>query len=1302
MLLTLPTNLAASSAGRASVGLSFNDQRQFASSPSLKLSVFVVSTVSPSGGILAGDTPVQVAGIGFAASDTLVCRFGSLAPVPASFLSSTKIACMTPPAVSATTSTVQVSVDGITYSASSSSPSWQFYSHPATLVITPRAGPALLAGTFTALSGSGYVAIPSAVPLCQFGGIAATGTTNGPSSVTCSVPSSGPGVFEVRLALNGLDFESTGATFAFFSVTTLTPSLGPVTGSTIVAVTGNGFVDTVTYMCLFERSTSPASFLDAQHLECRSPSNSSVTGRTVPFAVSINGVDIFTSPGPFTFFELPSVSAFTPRSGPGLGGTLVTLEGSFPPASSDTRCRFGSRTTAAQRPGPSTITCPTPAVDGSPTYDLALSFNNADYVNVANFSFFVTKSLNPSRGPATGGTRVTVSGEFFLAGSGYWCNVSSEVGVIAGDRLNDLVLTCVLPSMDIPAAPLALSITTDNATFAAAHPFLVYPVPVVTAISPSACPSSGCTVTLYGSDLASVITASFSANATSHRAPCAPPNATEPSTTACTLPSFRKALGMSVSVSGNDQQFHPAEAGVTFNLTACDLGTFANTDADACAPCQLGTYADTEGARECKPCIPGTFANVTGLGSCFKCPTNTFSSLRSEDVTACTCASGFFHRKGLPGVECEACPKSGECAGGTSPALARPGFWASKYDPFTFIPCDNPSACKGGNLGDDSCQAGYMGRMCSQCRPRYFRQGDQCLRCPNGAPVVLLAFVIFAFIITVLLIRSAGKSMRAYSGTIGIATKFFQVLAVIGRLNVLWPASVKEAITTATTPFTLKMGNLAPECSAPAISYEIKWAMTMLLPLFFAVVFGLLYLGALVRAHFVLKKRLSASLTNRFINGFLSLMSLGFLTLASTAIEPFGCRLEKDGSYSLVADPSKLCFAPWWKVVAPFAAVGIAVYVIGIPVTLFWWLRRNRNRLSDPHFVERYGGLYSSYVPGLPHWEALVMVEKIAVAAVGLLMNGFVVLQIIFLQLIFVVTLSVYQAKTPYVRGKDNLLHAQLRWCSLLVLCAGMVFKMNDFPGPEARRAIEIIALVLIVAGTAIVVSSVAWNLWRIRQSLRVEISEELERTFTLFSPHGRMVLTRWLRKASDRTQDGLQTKLQHVLQSVKRLCDAVKPPARDPSSKKSPRAMDEDVPFVADDPVSDAIVATFCSGTFRDDLIPIVRTWVDLQSQASPAQLRSFAECFSALGRFNLDQEQSKAKSTATSERLARNVTNRLTRRSSKRLSSAIRTPDLFRPLTLLETLYGPKLSSYASETPPLIEDPEFLRGIQAFYCRD
>ena len=211
-----------------------------------------------------------------------------------------------------------------------------------------------------------------------------------------------------------------------------------------------------------------------------------------------------------------------------------------------------------------------------------------------------------------------------------------------------------------------------------------------------------------------------------------------------------------------------------------------------------------------------------------------------------------------------------------------------------------------------------------------------------------------------------------------------QVLAVVGKLEVSWPSSVKSAISVLTTPFSLKLDSLAPECSAPSISYPAKWIITMLLPLIFACIFALLYLGAYLKARFSQDTSLP-SLKNRVINGYILLISLGYLTLASTAIEPFGCRREIDGSFILLADPSLKCGDKWWKSLLPYAILGILGYVIGIPLGLFCWLRAHRLRLSEPEFVERYGGLFSSYVPGLPYWESFVMVEKILIAATGTL-----------------------------------------------------------------------------------------------------------------------------------------------------------------------------------------------------------------------------------------------------------------------------------------------------------------------------
>lgn len=327
----------------------------------------------------------------------------------------------------------------------------------------------------------------------------------------------------------------------------------------------------------------------------------------------------------------------------------------------------------------------------------------------------------------------------------------------------------------------------------------------------------------------------------------------------------------------------------------------------------------------------------------------------------------------------EKCPEGGYCAGKTAPAVPRPGFWSSSLSPNVFILCSPESACPGGAA--DLCSTGREGRMCAQCKEGYFKSGTDCVKCPRGATMIFIAFLAFSVLVVVLLVKfGAHQSAKAYSGTIGIATKFFQILAIIGRLQVHWPANVTKTISALTAPFSLRFNDLAPECTAPAIQYETKWAMTMLLPVFFALLFALTYVGNWISAR-VKRRPVPASLINRIINGYLKLVCLGYLTLASTAIEPFACRREKDHKYTLMVDPSKLCFEPWWDAMAPIAAIGIAVYAIGIPVLLMWWLKRNRHNLSDATFEERYGGLYATFVPHLAHWEAVVMLEKLLVAA---------------------------------------------------------------------------------------------------------------------------------------------------------------------------------------------------------------------------------------------------------------------------------------------------------------------------------
>jgi hypothetical protein len=127
-----------------------------------------------------------------------------------------------------------------------------------------------------------------------------------------------------------------------------------------------------------------------------------------------------------------------------------------------------------------------------------------------------------------------------------------------------------------------------------------------------------------------------------------------------------------------------------------------------------------------------------------------------------------------------------------------------------------------------------------------------------------------------------------------------QVLAMIGRLNVGWPRAVSDSIRIATAPFTLDMSVLASECSVPSVTFESKWLLTLALPLFFGVIFVLVYLVMRIFA----SRRIDAgdriaSLSNRVVNAFLLLLSLGYLTMVSTALELFGCTTQADDKVSL-------------------------------------------------------------------------------------------------------------------------------------------------------------------------------------------------------------------------------------------------------------------------------------------------------------------------------------------------------------------------------------------------------------------
>ncbi|KXZ48273.1 hypothetical protein GPECTOR_29g50 [Gonium pectorale] len=61
---------------------------------------------------------------------------------------------------------------------------------------------------------------------------------------------------------------------------------------------------------------------------------------------------------------------------------------------------------------------------------------------------------------------------------------------------------------------------------------------------------------------------------------------------------------------------------------------------------------------------------------------------------------------------------------------------------------------------------------------------------------------------------------------------------------------------------------------------------------------------------------------------------------------------------------------------------GLLLFAAGVPLASAWWLRRNRRRLADKDFLDLYGTLYQEYEERYHFWESVVILRKLAVAAV--------------------------------------------------------------------------------------------------------------------------------------------------------------------------------------------------------------------------------------------------------------------------------------------------------------------------------
>jgi IPT/TIG domain len=396
-----------------------------------------LANLSPAGGPQAGGTQVTLTGTGF--TGVTAVHFGAALGTAVTVSSDTSLTVTAPPG----TGSVQVTVTRP--SGTSNGLAYAYNSLPAIASILPSSG-TTLGGDTVVITGTALASATSVT----FDGVPAAITLNTPTAITVTTPAHTAGSVDVTVTTTDGSRTSAGA-FTYLeplpTIAGLNPATGPQTGGTLITVVGTGFAG-ATAVTFDGVAGTDLVVAGSTSLTVTSPAHS--PGPVDVRVVTPQGDSPVVPAGTFTFVPSPpTVSGISPASGPVAGGTLLTITGSgFTTAGT---VSIGGITVSTFTVVDDTrITLVTPAhIEG----DAAVTVTNPGGTSPAGpvFTYLtpgsttVVNGLSPARGPAAGGTRVTITGTGFTGAFRVLFGDLEATDVVV---LDDSTVTAVSPEYD--------------------------------------------------------------------------------------------------------------------------------------------------------------------------------------------------------------------------------------------------------------------------------------------------------------------------------------------------------------------------------------------------------------------------------------------------------------------------------------------------------------------------------------------------------------------------------------------------------------------------------------------------------------------------------------------------------------------------------------------------------------------------------------------------------------------------------------------------------------------------------------
>jgi hypothetical protein len=418
--------------------------------------------LTPNLGPTAGGTSVTITGSGFA--DARGVNFGTNAATSFTVVSPTEIVAVSPPGQPGPVNVTVLNAFGT--SVTTPLDVFTYFPPPQLASLNPNQGPTT-GGQSVTISGTGL-----AGGQVTIGGNSVSATCTA-DACTFTTPPGEPGPVQVTVTTPGGG--SNSLTYTYVSAPTITsinPDAGPTAGGQTVTITGTG----LTGGQVTVGGTPVAATCTADSCTFVTPPG---TPGTAPVVVTTPGGS---ASGPYTYIPAPAISSLKPDQGPTAGGQSVTITGSN--FSGGTVAIGGTTVTATCTANSCTfITPPGPAGPVKVTVTTTGGLSSATYTYIPPPAI---ESLNPNKGPTSGGQSVTISGS----------NLTGGKVTIGGTPVTATCTadSCTFTTPPHAAGPVSVVVTTPSGT-SSGLPYTYVRVavlrPTVTAVNPAKGPSYG-------------------------------------------------------------------------------------------------------------------------------------------------------------------------------------------------------------------------------------------------------------------------------------------------------------------------------------------------------------------------------------------------------------------------------------------------------------------------------------------------------------------------------------------------------------------------------------------------------------------------------------------------------------------------------------------------------------------------------------------------------------------------------------------------------------------------------------------